>query len=78
VTAAEVARALDAPLDVVAVPAVRNAILDATGATLNALPLTPERVWIALADSARRRSSKGRPLPRPVGARRDVIVVQSL
>lgn len=29
-------------------PAVRNAILDATGVTVNALPLTPERVWRAL------------------------------
>jgi putative selenate reductase molybdopterin-binding subunit len=29
-------------------PAVRNAILDATGAAVNALPLTPERVWRAL------------------------------
>ena len=29
-------------------PAVRNAILDATGVALNALPLTPERVWNAL------------------------------
>ena len=29
-------------------PAVRNAILDATGVAVNALPLTPERVWRAL------------------------------
>jgi putative selenate reductase molybdopterin-binding subunit len=29
-------------------PAVRNAILDATGVALNELPLTPERVWRAL------------------------------
>ena len=29
-------------------PAVRNAILDATGVTVNELPLTPERVWRAL------------------------------
>jgi putative selenate reductase molybdopterin-binding subunit len=29
-------------------PAVRNAILDATGVAINALPLTPERVWRAL------------------------------
>jgi len=35
------------PKDGVA-PAVRNAILDATGAALNDLPFTPERVWRAL------------------------------
>jgi putative selenate reductase molybdopterin-binding subunit len=29
-------------------PAVRNAILDATGVAVNRLPLTPERVWRAL------------------------------
>ena len=29
-------------------PAVRNAILDATGVTVDQLPLTPERVWRAL------------------------------
>ena len=29
-------------------PAVRNAVLDATGAPVNQLPLTPERVWRAL------------------------------
>jgi putative selenate reductase molybdopterin-binding subunit len=29
-------------------PAVRNAILDATGVAINAIPLTPERVWRAL------------------------------
>jgi len=29
-------------------PAVRNAILDATGTALNATPFTPERVWRAL------------------------------
>jgi putative selenate reductase molybdopterin-binding subunit len=29
-------------------PAVRNAILDATGVAVNELPLTPERVWRAL------------------------------
>jgi putative selenate reductase molybdopterin-binding subunit len=29
-------------------PAVRNAILDATGVALDTLPLTPERVWSAL------------------------------
>ena len=29
-------------------PAVRNAILDATGVAINTLPLTPERVWRAL------------------------------
>ena len=35
------------PKDGVA-PAVRNAILDATGAAINDLPFTPERVWAAL------------------------------
>ena len=35
------------PKDGVA-PAVRNAILDATGVALNDLPFTPERVWAAL------------------------------
>jgi putative selenate reductase molybdopterin-binding subunit len=35
------------PMDDVA-PAVRNAILDATGVAINSLPLTPERVWRAL------------------------------
>ncbi len=29
-------------------PAVRNAVLDATGVAIDALPLTPERVWRAL------------------------------
>jgi putative selenate reductase molybdopterin-binding subunit len=29
-------------------PAVRNAILDATGAAINTTPFTPERVWRAL------------------------------
>lgn len=29
-------------------PAVRNAILDATGVAVNALPMTPDRVWQAL------------------------------
>ncbi len=29
-------------------PAVRNAVLDATGVAINRLPLTPERVWHAL------------------------------
>jgi putative selenate reductase molybdopterin-binding subunit len=29
-------------------PAVRNAILDATGVAINEIPLTPERVWRAL------------------------------
>ncbi len=37
------------PMDGVA-PAVRNAVLDATGVTINSLPLTPERVWRALRD----------------------------
>jgi putative selenate reductase molybdopterin-binding subunit len=37
------------PMDGVA-PAVRNAILDATGVAINALPFTPERVWRALRD----------------------------
>ena len=35
------------PKDGVA-PAVRNAILDATGIAINELPFTPERVWAAL------------------------------
>jgi putative selenate reductase molybdopterin-binding subunit len=35
------------PLDGVA-PAVANAVLAATGAEINAIPLTPERVWQAL------------------------------
>ena len=35
------------PKDGVA-PAMRNAILDATGAAINELPFTPERVWAAL------------------------------
>jgi putative selenate reductase molybdopterin-binding subunit len=35
------------PIDSVA-PAVRNAILDATGVPIYELPLTPERVWRAL------------------------------
>jgi putative selenate reductase molybdopterin-binding subunit len=35
------------PKDGVA-PAVRNAILDATGVAINDLPFTPERVWTAL------------------------------
>ena len=35
------------PIDGVA-PAVRNAIADATGVTINSIPLTPERVWRAL------------------------------
>jgi putative selenate reductase molybdopterin-binding subunit len=37
------------PVDGVA-PAVRNAVLDATGVAVNTLPLTPERVWSALQD----------------------------
>lgn len=35
------------PIDGIA-PAVRNAILDAVGVAINAIPLTPERVWNAL------------------------------
>lgn len=38
------------PKDGVA-PAVRNAILHATGVAINDLPFTPERVWHALAES---------------------------
>jgi putative selenate reductase molybdopterin-binding subunit len=34
-------------IDAVA-PAVRNAVLDATGVTIDAIPFTPERVWRAL------------------------------
>ena len=33
-------------------PAVRNAVLNATGVAMNSLPLTPERVWRALRSSA--------------------------
>ena len=39
------------PVDGVA-PAVRNAVLDATGVAVNTLPLTPERVWSALQDAS--------------------------
>ena len=39
------------PKDGVA-PAVRNAILDATGVAINDLPFTPERVWAALQTAA--------------------------
>ena len=39
------------PKDGVA-PAVRNAILDATGIAINELPFTPERVWAALQTKA--------------------------
>ena len=39
-------------------PAVRNAILDATGVAINTLPLTPERVWRALHPAPA-------PVPRP-------------
>jgi putative selenate reductase molybdopterin-binding subunit len=35
------------PKDGVA-PALRNAIADATGVRINAIPFTPERVWRAL------------------------------
>ena len=38
------------PKDAVA-PAIRNAIADATGARINAIPFTPERVWRALTSS---------------------------
>ncbi len=41
----------EVPTDGIA-PAVRNAILDATGVAINELPLTPERVWAALHDRA--------------------------
>ena len=37
----------EVPTDGVA-PAVRNAVLDATGVAIDTLPLTPERVWRAL------------------------------
>jgi putative selenate reductase molybdopterin-binding subunit len=40
------------PMDGVA-PAVRNAVLDATGVAINELPLTPERVWRALHEARR-------------------------
>ena len=39
------------PIDGVA-PAVRNAVLDATGVAIDELPLTPERVWRALQAAA--------------------------
>ena len=39
------------PMDGVA-PAVRNAILDATGVAINEIPFTPERVWRALQSKA--------------------------
>ena len=39
-------------------PAVRNAILDATGVALYETPFTPERVWRAL-----RKASAGEPVP---------------
>jgi putative selenate reductase molybdopterin-binding subunit len=39
------------PMDGVA-PAVRNAVLNATGVPINATPLTPERVWHALREHA--------------------------
>ena len=37
----------EVPVDGIA-PAVRNAILDATGVALDSLPMTPERVWATL------------------------------
>lgn len=40
----------EVPMDGVA-PAVRNAILDATGVAINKIPFTPERVWRALQSS---------------------------
>jgi putative selenate reductase molybdopterin-binding subunit len=39
------------PIDGIA-PAVRNAILNATGVSINAIPLTPERVWRQLHPSS--------------------------
>jgi len=39
------------PIDGVA-PAVRNAVLDATGVAIDAIPLTPERVWRSLQAAA--------------------------
>jgi putative selenate reductase molybdopterin-binding subunit len=55
------------PMDGVA-PAVRNAVLDATGVAINELPLTPERVWRALheARGASERRAHRDP-PRPAG-----------
>ena len=44
------------PKDGVA-PAVRNAILDATGIAINELPFTPERVWAALQTAEGQRPS---------------------
>jgi len=37
----------EVPMDGIA-PAVRNAVLNATGVKVNQLPLLPERVWRAL------------------------------
>lgn len=39
-------------------PAVRNAVLDATGVAIDSLPLTPERVWAALRSSAKSRAAR--------------------
>jgi putative selenate reductase molybdopterin-binding subunit len=52
------------PVDGVA-PAVRNAVLDATGVALNALPLTPERVWSALRDRTPTRHPERVPIAGP-------------
>ena len=39
-------------------PAVRNAVLDATGVSIDSLPLTPERVWSALRQAAKPREAE--------------------
>ncbi len=46
------------PIDGVA-PAVRNAILDATGVAVNAIPCTPERVWRALREARQESLPRG-------------------
>ena len=46
-------------------PAVRNAVLDATGVAIDTLPLTPERVWRALRATAGA-PSPVRPAPRGI------------
>ncbi|CAM5673432.1 hypothetical protein SALBM135S_02329 [Streptomyces alboniger] len=56
----------ESPFDPVA-PALANALRDATGIRFTALPLTRDRVWLALAS----RGHRGKPGDRP-GGRPDV------